>query len=424
MRFLKNKYTLWTGVILMLIGVNAGYNKYKRYLKKKPVYDYVLPEGQIYHELNGNDFDALKEIGVTHTLVSPSRTVKFDTKIHSYNFSDGPPANGLMHNEYMVPAQSYLTVDSVIAVTDGSNQDKPWFIKGNSFFRPYEEKENRPEIIMNTISADGTQLTLNPSARKVRRIKGTTLFFKGSQNIFHHLAESLPSLITTSFDSKKYKIAVSHDQDLIMDTLKYLGVPDKNIIYLHPKTSYEFERLIIPSVLYGGSNTHLDPDLLGKTLSLLKKHASKHTSLFSKSAGKYVYVSRADAARRVLNEKDLVEELKKRGFEIVIPGKYNLADQIKLFKDVKIAIAPHGAGLTNLFFSGEQKALIEFFSNSYIDSGFIRISRINGAEEYHQLIFTPDEKPSEMNTYGKYTNYTVDVQKVLEVVDKVLEKYK
>jgi len=424
MNFLKNKYFLWfLGTLTVLIIVNAGYNKYKRYIKKKPVYDYVLDKGNVYHEIDANNLDQLKKIGITTTEFTPERLVKFDTKTYVYNFSGLPIKNKIMKEEYKVPRQSFMTVDSVIAVSDGTNQDKPWFIKGDHFFRPYEQRNNRPDIIMNKISKDGKRLTLNPSARKILKIKGTTVFFKGSQNLFHHIAESLPSIITTGLDPKKHKVAISHDQDLIIDTLKHLGFSEENIIYLHPKTSYEFEKLIIPSVLYGGNNINMDPDLTIQAIKTLKNKSKNHASLFSKSGGGYIYVSRADAARRVLNEEPLIKELKKRGFEIVIPGSLSLADQIKFFKDAKVIVAPHGAGLTNLLFANNQKALIEFFSHLYLDDGFIRISRLNRAKEYHRLIFKSSEPSLKKNRFGIAANYYVDVEKALEIIDKVIKKY-
>ncbi|WNN91858.1 glycosyltransferase family 61 protein [Gloeocapsopsis dulcis] len=55
--------------------------------------------------------------------------------------------------------------------------------------------------------------------------------------------------------------------------------------------------------------------------------------------------------------------LAKFGFVSYVLEDMNLADEVKLFSQAKIVIAPHGAGLTNIIFS-QNLTLIELFGLS------------------------------------------------------------
>ena len=63
-----------------------------------------------------------------------------------------------------------------------------------------------------------------------------------------------------------------------------------------------------------------------------------------------VFISRADAAyRRVQNEEALWGKLRENGFHRVIAGQLTLSQQIAVFRDAELILAPHGAALTLLF---------------------------------------------------------------------------
>jgi Glycosyltransferase 61 len=64
-----------------------------------------------------------------------------------------------------------------------------------------------------------------------------------------------------------------------------------------------------------------------------------------------LYVTRGKAAanaRRLNNEADLMNCLRKHGFDFFDPQEHSLADQIDKFRQAEIVLAPHGAALTNL----------------------------------------------------------------------------
>lgn len=92
--------------------------------------------------------------------------------------------------------------------------------------------------------------------------------------------------------------------------------------------------------------------------------------------GELVYISRNEASmRRILNEDELVPGLRKLGFKIVSPGKQSLTQQIETFRNARVVLAPHGAGLTNIVFCRPRTTLIEIFPEGGVHgSAFHRIA--------------------------------------------------
>lgn len=73
--------------------------------------------------------------------------------------------------------------------------------------------------------------------------------------------------------------------------------------------------------------------------------------------------------------------MKKRGFSIVMPRKYSVADQSKLFEEAEIIVIPHGLGLVNMLFSNNLKTVIELFSVTHNPNCYLRTAQIKGAQK-------------------------------------------
>ncbi len=73
-----------------------------------------------------------------------------------------------------------------------------------------------------------------------------------------------------------------------------------------------------------------------------------------------LYIARGDAQRRrIVNERDIIAHLEKRGFLCVTPGALPVRDQAALFARARVVVGPHGAGLANCAFMGPGGALVE-----------------------------------------------------------------
>lgn len=115
-------------------------------------------------------------------------------------------------------------------------------------------------------------------------------------------------------------------------------------------------------------------------LNFLRQRFQK---LMVESESKRIYISRClTNTRSVLNEKKLLNFLGKYKFEKVILENMNFEDQVKMFYNAKIIIAPHGAGLTNLIFSQKHTKVIELFTKKRIVNVYKTISDLLSLEYY------------------------------------------
>lgn len=81
--------------------------------------------------------------------------------------------------------------------------------------------------------------------------------------------------------------------------------------------------------------------------------------------GRRIYLSRADVAVRSLVDEDrLIDLLRGRGFEIAVPGRMSVAEQVRLFAEAAVVVAPHGAGNTNMIFAPPGAVLLELTPRS------------------------------------------------------------
>lgn len=79
-----------------------------------------------------------------------------------------------------------------------------------------------------------------------------------------------------------------------------------------------------------------------------------------------ILVSRAGASkRRVRNEADVLAALAPLGFEAVALETLTFDEQVALFYDADVVVAPHGAGLTNLLFAPAAR-VVELFPTPFV----------------------------------------------------------
>lgn len=78
------------------------------------------------------------------------------------------------------------------------------------------------------------------------------------------------------------------------------------------------------------------------------------------SGGRRLWLSREDAqARAVVPDPALRRLLAAYGVQTVVPGRMSVADQVRVFAEADLVIAPHGAGNANMVFAPPGAALVE-----------------------------------------------------------------
>jgi len=73
-----------------------------------------------------------------------------------------------------------------------------------------------------------------------------------------------------------------------------------------------------------------------------------------------IYIRREDANyRKILNEADLINKLRQQGFEIINPQHFEIPEQMKIFSNAEVIVAPHGSNLSNIIFCKKGTKIIE-----------------------------------------------------------------
>ena len=73
-----------------------------------------------------------------------------------------------------------------------------------------------------------------------------------------------------------------------------------------------------------------------------------------------IYIRREDANyRKILNEADLISKLRKLEFEIINPHHFEILEQMKIFSNAELILAPHGSNLSNIIFCRKDTKIIE-----------------------------------------------------------------
>lgn len=182
-------------------------------------------------------------------------------------------------------------------------------------------------------------------------------------NYFHWLMDSLILLEGVEFLEKKFnrriKLIVNKNRSSFQDEyLKLLGYTSTDLI------EWDFQKIKVSNLVVVKSRrvgVNRNEVMSRQGLLWLKNKLIPYAS--KTVFGDKVYITRKNnEIRKVVNEPEIEHFLKEKGFVTVDLDNLTVADQIKLFKDVKVIVSPHGAGLANMIYSTDLK-IIELIGN-------------------------------------------------------------
>lgn len=200
-----------------------------------------------------------------------------------------------------------------------------------------------------------------------------------SRSYWHWIIECLPRLEGVEFFQnqtgiKPVIIIEPNPTSWQIDSLKLLGYDLNDCVYWN-KEKLQIKRLIVSSYrkqydqVYGIQSPSACRWVRQRVLSNITENESSDI-LFSSR----IFVSRRKAlSRKITNENDVIEALAKFGFVDYILEEISFLEQVKLFAQAKVVVAPHGAGLTNIIFA-QNLTVIELISSS-VPLSFSNISR-------------------------------------------------
>lgn len=223
-----------------------------------------------------------------------------------------------------------------------------------------------------------------------KKIKGNMLsLIQGAsaiENYGHWLLDTIPKLIMV----KKFKDLNSFDAILLpnlkkkfqKDSLDYFGITKNKILDGSEITHLYADKITIPTHPYWEINKHQFETVANVDKDILK--SIRRMFLNSKNLNKYkknenIYIDRSDSIfnhNKLINNLEIIEYLKKKGFLIIKLSKLSFNEQIELFNKAKIIIGSHGAGLTNIIFSEPSTQIIEIGNPNFDCYVFKNISNI------------------------------------------------
>jgi capsular polysaccharide biosynthesis protein len=223
---------------------------------------------------------------------------------------------------------------------------------------------------------------------------GYLLGLQLSVNYYHWVAEILPLLFLIEAHDPAGDLPIYLGADLPEFVREYLELlrPGRRFVWLD-RGVYVAERLLVPT-FPGGAEWPAANHLLAVRRNVLSALG------LAPRPRRRLLISRGDALdRRILNEDELLESLSGRGFEHVTLSHLSAVEQIRLFAQAEIVVAPHGAGTANVLFAPRECRVIELIGKNRVAACFMvaasvvgqRYGYIECRERQRQLLVKPAE---------------------------------
>ncbi|MGL6341486.1 MAG: glycosyltransferase family 61 protein, partial [Waterburya sp.] len=200
-----------------------------------------------------------------------------------------------------------------------------------------------------------------------------------SNNYWHWTVDTLTQLEGVEYyqqqtGMKPKLIIESNLRSWQRDSLKLLGYNEDDLI-VWQDFRRTVNKLIVPSFrrsykeIHGEISVSACQWLRQKILNNISRLEGDYISFSPK-----VFISRSKAlGRRIANENEVIEALKTLGFATYILEEMSYFEQVKLFAQAQVIVAPHGAGLTNLIFA-DNPIILELFG-AYVGREFANLAR-------------------------------------------------
>jgi capsular polysaccharide biosynthesis protein/Flp pilus assembly protein TadD len=216
----------------------------------------------------------------------------------------------------------------------------------------------------------------------------------GNGNYYHWLIDFVPRLVTIWRHGFRHgplaKVPLllsDRCPATIVDLLGYLGVEKSRLTIVPEGVPVAVDKLYVPPLPSWELAT------LGRSIRHHNELLAPHIKQWSTTgvifdSPERVYISRSGAAqRRVVNEAEVCQLLRKWGFTIMTPDTSDIRQQIGSLAKAKICVSAHGAGLANMRFAPTGCEVIEF---TYLDNPPKHISRLCSAcgHPYHAVFCT------------------------------------
>lgn len=262
-----------------------------------------------------------------------------------------------------------------------------------------------------------------PQLKPVRRVDefAALLAATGGNTYYHWMFEVLPRLSMLKSNLKKNQnilyVVNSLNYEFQKETLKSLGIREKDCIALDQFPALEFRRILIPS--YPSPMGAPSPQVVD---CLRKGFITNQIVKTKKYFPKRLYLKRSGVSRRVVNEEKLLLILKKLNFQFIDSSSLSFKEQVYLFNQAEVVMAAHGAALSNIVFCSPGVKVIEMFSSQYANVCYQHLAGVCDLKHYAVYPWKKGKRLIKLNSKDASKNGSeidVEVEDVLEVFAQV-----
>lgn len=304
-------------------------------------------------------------------LLSATSSIPKNRKIHAYNNLDYSDFNLKSYYEEVnlrTSCHQDVTVDmnSGFMLDRNNKPVKPtWYMNPKAMAGDYPVTEHKPA---GCISAYGEHVILH-NIGWTNNHYHTLLQLLTSAYLLARYAPDLTASILLPPLKQKYRLLIDK-----------IGL--KQTIYLPRHNKIWIENCITVNSTYGMNSVYAS-HFLREFGSFLNQSIPENI----KGPGKKIYITRKGTKKRILlNEQAIEDSFIRAGFTIVRLEDMQIFEQMAAFRDAKIVIAPHGAGLANIIFSEPGTKIVELIASCYPNPCFADVA--NSAQlDYEMHIF-------------------------------------
>ncbi len=237
-----------------------------------------------------------------------------------------------------------------------------------------------------------------------------------SGGYFHWLTDVIPRVLVAQKIEERENTELLVPKELEKyDFTQITGQKLNRKIYFYDSNQvYKINKLILPSHI--GNSGNYDKELMQEARKLftqsLKIESNEGTeNVIEQKINRKIYISRQKSRFRKINNEEQVQNLlKKYNYEIHYFEEYSFEKQIELMKQTVSLVGLHGAGLTNLLFINPNTKVLEIRNQADKHNNCYFSLASDLEVDYYYLLSEGDS--AETHT----VNVDVDIEKLEQII--------
>jgi hypothetical protein len=247
----------------------------------------------------------------------------------------------------------------------------------------------------------------------------------------HYMVQCVPKIQDYLKDpARKFVVPSSMYNSLCKELVEMFEIDQSKILLLEDNKIYSFKSLL-------HIKSHEWQDIVTERLLFIFKKIRESVEFETTTRNKKIYIKRdgiknletgndeTGILRKIVNEKELIEALEQRGFEIVEIGTKSLKEKCELLRKTKVIITQVGANCINLGFSSAPDHLLLLSNETPIWHKFYvdLCTKVNEMHTIDTKIFCY----SSINNRADLTNpangpFNVDLSQILHYINEIEAK--